>query len=133
MSEVAVATSAKPLALRVYVGPKDYDILKAMKPPLQALVSFGWLEIIADPLFHGLKWIHNYVPNWGWSIVVLTLVINMLLFPLRISSYKTTLKMQRVAPEIKADSGSLQEVQDERSEEAGDEQGGDGRLQPGRD
>jgi len=101
VSEVAVATSAKPLALRVYVGPKDYDILKAMKPPLQALVSFGWLEIIADPLFHGLKWIHNYVPNWGWSIVVLTLVINMLLFPLRISSYKTTLKMQRVAPEIK--------------------------------
>ncbi|MGC2670882.1 MAG: membrane protein insertase YidC [Candidatus Acidiferrum sp.] len=101
VSEVAVATSAKPLELRVYVGPKDYDILKQMKPPLHALVNFGWLEIIADPLFHGLKWIHNYVPNWGWSIVVLTLVINMLLFPLRISSYKTTLKMQRVAPEIK--------------------------------
>ncbi|MGB8474635.1 MAG: membrane protein insertase YidC [Candidatus Acidiferrum sp.] len=101
VSEVAVASSAKPLALRVYVGPKDYDILKAMKPPLNALVNFGWLEIIASPLFHGLKWIHNYVPNWGWAIVVLTLVINMLLFPLRISSYRTTLKMQRVAPEIK--------------------------------
>ncbi len=101
VSEVAAATSAKPLAMRVYVGPKDYDILKQMKPPLHALVNFGWLEIIADPLFHGLKWIHNYVPNWGWAIVVLTLVINMLLFPLRISSYKTTLKMQRVGPEIK--------------------------------
>jgi len=101
VSEVAVATSTKPLELRVYVGPKDYDVLKQMKPPLQALVNFGWLEIIADPLFHALKWIHNYVPNWGWSIVVLTLIINMLLFPLRISSYKTTLKMQRVAPEIK--------------------------------
>ncbi len=101
VSEVAVAASAKPLELRVYVGPKDYDILKQMKPPLHALVNFGWLDIIADPLFHGLKWIHNYVPNWGWSIVVLTLIINMLLFPLRISSYKTTLKMQRVAPEIK--------------------------------
>lgn len=101
ISEVAVATSAKPLAVRVYVGPKDYDMLKALKPPLEALVNFGWLDIIADPLFHGLKWIHNYVPNWGWSIVVLTLVINMVLFPLRISSYKTTLKMQRVAPEIK--------------------------------
>lgn len=101
VSEVAVSTSAKPVELRVYVGPKDYDTLKAMNPPLQALVNFGWLEIIADPLFHGLKWIHNYVPNWGWSIVVLTLVINMLLFPLRISGYRTTLKMQRVAPEIK--------------------------------
>lgn len=101
VSEVAAATSAQPMALRVYIGPKDYDILKKMRPPLHALVNFGWLEIIADPLFHGLKWIHNYVPNWGWAIVVLTLVINMLLFPLRISSYRTTLKMQRVAPEIK--------------------------------
>ncbi|MGC2803149.1 MAG: membrane protein insertase YidC [Candidatus Acidiferrum sp.] len=101
VSEVAAATTAKSLAMLVYVGPKDYDILKALKPPLQALVNFGWLDIIADPLFHGLKWIQKYVPNWGWAIVVLTLVINMLLFPLRISSYKTTLKMQRVAPEIK--------------------------------
>ena len=100
--QVAVASSAQPLALRVYVGPKDYDDLKKMNPPLHGLVNFGWLEFIADPLFHGLKWLHNYIPNWGWSIVVLTLIINMLLFPLRISSYKTTLKMQRVAPEIKA-------------------------------
>jgi YidC/Oxa1 family membrane protein insertase len=100
--QVAVATSAQPLALRVYVGPKDYDDLKKMNPPLHGLISFGWLEFIAEPLFHGLKWLHNYVPNWGWAIVVLTLVINMLLFPLRISSYKTTLKMQRVGPEIKA-------------------------------
>src|SRR5258705_3543378 len=53
-------------------------------------------------MFHGLKWLHNYVPNWGWAVVVLTLVINTLFFPLRISSYKTTVKMQRVAPEIKA-------------------------------
>src|SRR5882757_8342474 len=100
--QVAAATSTQPLALRVYVGPKDYDDLKKMNPPLHALINFGWLEFIAEPLFHGLKWLHNYVPNWGWAIVVLTLVINMLLFPLRISSYKTTLKMQRVAPEIKA-------------------------------
>ncbi len=100
--EVAVASSSSPLTLRVYVGPKDYDDLKKMNPPLQGLVSFGWLEFIAEPLFHGLKWLHGYIPNWGWSIVVLTLLLNMLLFPLRISGYKTTLKMQRVAPEIKA-------------------------------
>jgi YidC/Oxa1 family membrane protein insertase len=99
--EVATATRAQPMALRVFVGPKDYDELKAMHPPLNALVQFGWLEFIADPLFHALKWIYNYVPNWGWAIVVLTIVVNMVLFPLRISSYKTTLKMQRVAPEIK--------------------------------
>jgi YidC/Oxa1 family membrane protein insertase len=102
VSQVAAASSVQPLALRVFVGPKDYDDLKKMNPPLHGLVNFGWLEFIADPLFHGLKWLHTYIPNWGWAIVVLTLVINMLLFPLRISSYKTTLKMQRVAPEIKA-------------------------------
>src|SRR5438874_1978595 len=100
--QVAAATPTPSLLLRVYVGPKDYDDLKKMNPPLHGLINFTWLEFIAEPLFHGLKWLHNYVPNWGWSIVVLTLIINMLLFPLRISSYKTTLKMQRVAPEIKA-------------------------------
>ena len=100
--EVATASGPQALALRVYVGPKDYDDLKRMNPPLHSLVNFGWLEFIADPLFHALKWLHKYIPNWGWNIVVLTLAINMLLFPLRISSYKTTLKMQRVGPEIKA-------------------------------
>ena len=100
--QVAAATPTPSLLLRVYVGPKDYDDLKKMNPPLHGLINFTWLEFIAEPLFHGLKWLHRYVPNWGWSIVVLTLIINMLLFPLRISSYKTTLKMQRVAPEIKA-------------------------------
>jgi YidC/Oxa1 family membrane protein insertase len=100
--EIATATSAHPMALRVFVGPKDYDDLKAMRPPLNSLVQFGWFEFVADPLFHGLKWLYKYVPNWGWAIVVLTLVINMVLFPLRISSYRTTLKMQRVGPEVKA-------------------------------
>jgi YidC/Oxa1 family membrane protein insertase len=100
--QVATTGGPQALALRVYVGPKDYDDLKRMNPPLHGLVNFGWMEFIADPLFHALKWLHKYIPNWGWDIVVLTLAINMLLFPLRISSYKTTLKMQRVGPEIKA-------------------------------
>ena len=91
-----------PLSLRVYVGPKDYDDLKKMNPPLHALVQFGWMEFIADPIFHLLKWLHTYFPNWGWAIIALTFAINMLLFPLRISSYRTSLKMQRVAPEVKA-------------------------------
>ena len=101
IQQIATATSL-PTNLRVYVGPKDYDLLKKMSPPLHSLVNFGWLEFISDPLFHGMKWLQKYIPNWGWAIVVMTLIINMLLFPLRISSYKTTLKMQRVAPEIKA-------------------------------
>jgi YidC/Oxa1 family membrane protein insertase len=100
--QIATASSGQPATtLRVYVGPKDYDELKKMNPPLQSLVNFGWLEFVADPLFHALKWLHNYIPNWGWAIVALTLILNMILFPLRISSYKSAQKMQRVAPEIK--------------------------------
>ena len=99
--QIATGTSAQPAAMRIYVGPKDYDELKKINPPLNALVNFGWFEFIADPLFHALKWLHKYIPNWGWAIVVLTLIINMLLFPLKYSGYKTSLKMQRVAPEIK--------------------------------
>jgi YidC/Oxa1 family membrane protein insertase len=99
--QIATATSAQPTAMRIYVGPKDYDELKKIRPPLNALVNFGWFEFISDPLFHALKWLHTYIPNWGWSIVVLTLIINMLLFPLKYTGYKTSLKMQRVAPEIK--------------------------------
>jgi YidC/Oxa1 family membrane protein insertase len=100
--QVAASTAKQPLDLRVYVGPKDYDDLKKMSPPLHGLINFGMLEFIADPLFHALKWLHGYVPNWGWAIVVLTLLISILFFPLRISGYKTTMKMQKVAPEIKA-------------------------------
>src|SRR6266478_4134217 len=100
--QVAAATSTQPVALRVYVGPKDYDDLKKMNPPLHGLINFGWLEFVSEPMFHGLKWLHKYIPNWGWAIVVLTLVISILFLPLRVSSYKTSLKMQRVAPEIKA-------------------------------
>jgi YidC/Oxa1 family membrane protein insertase len=100
--QVAAASAVQPASMRVFVGPKDYDDLKHMNPPLQSLVNFGWMEIIADPLFHALKWLHTFIPNWGWAIVVLTLIANMLLFPLRISSYKTTMKMQRVGPEVKA-------------------------------
>src|SRR2546429_5257072 len=58
-------------------------------------VNFGWLEFIAEPLFHGLKWLHSYIPNWGWAIVALTLILNMLLFPLRLSGYKTTQREKR--------------------------------------
>jgi len=102
VAEVAVGTGAPgPDSLRVYVGPKDYDDLKSMNPPLQDLVQFGYLEFIAAPLFHVLKWMHAYVPNWGWAIVIMTLAINMVLFPLKVKSYRSMQRMQKVAPEIK--------------------------------
>jgi YidC/Oxa1 family membrane protein insertase len=90
-----------PLALRVFVGPKALDELRALRPPLSELVQFGWLGVISEPLFIFLKWIHNYVSNWGWAIILMTIAINVAMFPLKVSSWRSMQKMQRVAPEMK--------------------------------
>ncbi len=97
----AGSTAAGPLALRVFMGPKDFDSLKKFTPPLTDLVQFGWLEVVALPLFYLLKWLHNYVPNYGWAIILMTVLINMLLFPLKVKSWRSMQRMQKVAPEIK--------------------------------
>ncbi|MFZ0818833.1 MAG: membrane protein insertase YidC [Candidatus Acidiferrales bacterium] len=91
-----------PLDLRLFVGPKNLDELKAMRPPLNDLVQFGWWGFIAEPMFYVLRWIHNYIPNYGWAIVALTFAINMAMFPLTIKTYRSMIKMQKVAPEIKS-------------------------------
>jgi YidC/Oxa1 family membrane protein insertase len=97
---------------RMYVGPKALDVLESVPvaglpagadPDLRKLVDFGWLGLIARPLFLWLKWTYNHVvPNWGWAIVIQTLIINLALLPLRIAQMKSMLKMQRVAPQIKS-------------------------------
>ena len=95
---------------RLYVGPKALSDLQAVtvpgitgaEPDLRAVVDFGWLGIIARPLFLWLKWMHGYIHNWGWAILLQTLVINLALLPLRITQMKSMLKMQRVQPQIKA-------------------------------
>jgi YidC/Oxa1 family membrane protein insertase len=98
----AGSTAAGPLALRLFVGPKDLDELKKLTPPLSDLVQFGWLEFIAAPLFYLLRWLHGYVPNYGWAIILMTLAINMVLFPLKVKSWRSMQKMQKVAPEVKS-------------------------------
>jgi YidC/Oxa1 family membrane protein insertase len=94
--------AAGPTSLRVYVGPKDLDELKRVTPPLSDLIQFGYLEFIAAPLFYLLEWIHRYVPNYGWAIILMTVLINMVLFPLKMKSWRSMQKMQKVAPEVKA-------------------------------
>jgi YidC/Oxa1 family membrane protein insertase len=102
VAEVAAGTIASaPLAVRIYIGPKDFNDLGKLQPPLQDLVQFGWFGFIAKPLFFILKWIYIYVPNYGWAIVVLTLAINFALFPLKVKSWRSMQKMQRVMPEVK--------------------------------
>jgi YidC/Oxa1 family membrane protein insertase len=96
---------------RMYVGPKALADLQAVsvpgitgaEPDLRAIIDFGWLGIIARPLFLWLKWMYGHiVANWGWAILLQTLVINIALLPLRLSQMKSMLKMQRVAPQIKS-------------------------------
>jgi YidC/Oxa1 family membrane protein insertase len=92
----------QPLKMRMFVGPKDIHILATIKPPLDDLVQLGWWGIIAKPLLEVLQWTHRYIPDWGWAIVVLTLVINMALFPLKLTNWRSMKNMQRVGPEIRA-------------------------------
>ena len=86
----------------LFVGPKDLQVLSAQTPSLEELVQFGWTGFIAKPLLLCLVWMYKYIPNYGWVIVVFTLVLNMLLFPVKMYSFKSARKMQIVAPEIKA-------------------------------
>ncbi len=103
VAAVAVGTPMSgPLDVRLYVGPKQLDELSALRPPLGELVNFGWFSFIAVPLFYFLEWIHDFIPNYGWAIVLMTFVINMLLFPLKVKSFRSMQKMQKVMPEIKA-------------------------------
>jgi YidC/Oxa1 family membrane protein insertase len=98
---------------RMFVGPKALHVLESVHavpiagqespPDLRSLVDFGkYLGFIARPLFLALQWTEQYIPNWGWAIVVLTVVINIALFPLRLMSMKSAMKMQKVQPQIKA-------------------------------
>ena len=98
---VGLATPG-PLDVRVYAGPKSIDGLKATRPPLNSLVQFGWWGFIAEPLFYSLMWLHRYVSNYGWAIVLITVAINMVMFPLKVKSMRAMQKMQKVAPEVKA-------------------------------
>ncbi len=105
----AVGTLSGPSNVRLYVGPKALADLQAVsvpgitgaEPDLRAVIDFGWLGIIARPLFLWLKWMHSHiVPNWGWAILLQTLIINLALLPQRLSQMKSMLILQRVAPQI---------------------------------
>jgi YidC/Oxa1 family membrane protein insertase len=87
----------------VFVGPKDVDILRKVDPKLQQLIDWGFFGVIAKPLFLALHWMNdNYIHGYGWSIVLLTIVINLLLFPLRIAGLKSQRKMSALQPHIKS-------------------------------
>jgi YidC/Oxa1 family membrane protein insertase len=105
----AVGNLRGPTVERVFVGPKELEVLQKVPVPglsdndLNGLVDFGFFGIIAKPLFLWLKWTyHHVVPNWGWALILQTVVISLALLPLKITQMKSMLKMQRVAPQIKS-------------------------------
>ena len=87
----------------LFVGPKDTDLMTKINPKLAQVIDWGWFWFLAEPLFRALNWTSdNLVHNFGWSIILVTVAINLLLFPLRISSMKSSKKMQSLQPQIKA-------------------------------
>ncbi|MEJ2006907.1 MAG: membrane protein insertase YidC [Acidobacteriota bacterium] len=94
---------AQPISFRLFVAPKALDVLKTTSPPLTDLVDFGWFGIIAKPLFFALRYIYdNWVHNYGWAIVILTVILNMAFFPLKLKSIRSAQEMQRIAPLVKS-------------------------------
>ena len=85
---------------RLYVGPKLPDVLGEIAPNLHLTVDYGMLTIIAEPLFWMLKMIHRVVGNWGWSIIILTILIKLAFYKLSETSYRSMANMRRLAPEL---------------------------------
>jgi YidC/Oxa1 family membrane protein insertase len=90
---------SKPI--HVYVGPKQRDSLSKADPQLEAVVDYGYFGFIARPLVFCLLWIHKYIGNFGWSIILLTLALNLVLFPLRLKQQVSMLKMQKIQPQMR--------------------------------
>ena len=84
----------------LYAGPKDPDTLELLSPGLELVVDYGWLWFIAQPLFWLLKFIQTYVGNWGFAIILVTVVVKAAFFQLSAAAYKSMAKMRKFTPEI---------------------------------
>ena len=98
----SLTPSAAGQALTFYAGPKDFDTLAAIDRNLVKAINFGMFSVIVVPLLRTLNWIHAYVGNYGWTIFLLTILINVVLFPLNHKSVVSMRKMQEIQPEAKA-------------------------------
>lgn len=94
------AGSTGTLGATLYVGPKYRDQLLATAPNLQLTIDYGWLWFLSTPLFWLLSKIHSLIGNWGWSIILLTCVVKLILLPLSAKGYKSMAKMRKMGPEI---------------------------------
>ena len=97
-----IAYTISPPPQRVFFGPKDFDLLAAIDRELVRAIDYGMFSVIVVPLLRSLKWVNGYIGNFGWSIVILTIIINAIMFPLRHKSVVSMRKMQELQPEVKA-------------------------------
>ncbi len=88
------------LSMPLYAGPQEQEKLAALAKGLDLAVDYGWLTVIAAPLFWVLQWIHGWVGNWGVAIIILTILIKLIFYPLSEASYRSMAKMRVVAPKM---------------------------------
>ena len=88
------------LIVPAYAGPEEPEKLEKIAPGLELTIDYGWLTVIAVPLFWLLSWLHQWVGNWGIAIILLTVIIKLLFYPLSAASYRSMAKMRVVAPKL---------------------------------
>ncbi|HKO29857.1 MAG TPA: membrane protein insertase YidC [Nitrospiraceae bacterium] len=102
--------AASTVALQLYAGPKEYDTLRSLNVGLEDMIDFGWfiygswtfVKAVAKPIFYVLRFIHEYIPNYGITIILLTVGIKLLFVPLQYKSYKSMKMMKAIQPKIAA-------------------------------
>jgi YidC/Oxa1 family membrane protein insertase len=90
-----------PTRVRFCVGPKQLDVLRSVEPEMARAISFGMFRLLSLPLLSALTWIHGFIGNYGWAIILLTLLINLAIFPLRHKSLVAMRKVQALQPQLK--------------------------------
>ena len=94
--------SGSPKDVRFYVGPKQFDLLQSADPELVRTIDFGIFAWLVVPMLNSLKWLYGYLGNYGWAIIVLTILLNLVLFYPRHRSVVAMRKLQALQPEMKA-------------------------------
>src|SRR5690606_8166450 len=92
----------KTINADLWLGPQDQEAMQAVAPGLDVVVDYGFVTIISMPLFKLMSWLHGFLGNWGWTIVVLTLLIKLFFYPLSAASYRSLAKMKQVTPRLQA-------------------------------
>jgi len=90
------------ISLSGYAGPKEYKTLHALDERLTSVIEYGWFTFIAKPMFILLQFMHDYVGNWGWTIVFVTILIKLVLFPLSHKGMVSMNKLKELSPKVKA-------------------------------